>query len=579
MSGENSPHQERQLREILASDPRNFGALFGLGVISGRRGHYDEAARLMGLAAASDPQSAAAHFMRGAALLQAMRFEDAIASFGATLALRPEFPECLLNRAAALFRLKRYSEAERDYAALLQADPAYPYALGNRIFCRLHQCNWQGLEEETARIAAFVRQGRAVVAPFDAKALFLSAEDEFRCASIWTMDQTPAFSAAAMKPYRHAKTRIAYLSDSFGADPVSILLAGLMESHDRDHFEIVGVAFEGFRDNRLGARIANACDARVTLGTRSDAELAAELRAMEIDIGVDLKGYTEGCRPGLFAARFAPVQVNYLGFAGTIGAEYMDYIIADRIVIPEADRRHYRENVAYLPGTFLPCDSTRGAGTRVPSRRDAGLPEKGFVFASFNNTYKFHPRVFGIWMRLLKAVEGSVLWLPNSNPSAVENLAREAKTRGIDPRRLVLAPFVPDASEHLARLSLADLFLDTLPYNAHSTAMDALQAGLPVLTAMGETFAGRVAASLLFAVGLPELVTASLQEYEDLALRIARDAALAQRLKSKLAAGRSSCAAFDTLRHTRHLESAYAFMRERSRRGLPPEGFSLEEGV
>jgi protein O-GlcNAc transferase len=555
---------ERRLREALNANPRDFGALFNLGVLSGRRGQFDEAARLMGLAAAADPKSSDAHFMRGSALLQAMRFKESIESFGAALALRPDFPEAFLNRAAAFFRLKAHAEAEKDYASLLRLDPAYPYARGNRLFCRMHLCDWRNLEEETAAIAAGIQRGEPVIAPFDAKALWLCPEDELACASIWAKDQVQAGAASPVKSYNHEKTRIAYVTDSFGDDPVSMLLAGVLERHDKERFEVVGVVFEGFRETAAGRRIFNACDRHVIAGARSDVELAGELRAMEIDIGVDLKGYTEGCRPGLFAQRFAPVQVNYLGFAGSMGSGFMDYILADQAVIPEGERRHYRERVVYLPDTFLPCDSERGVSKNLPSRREAGLPEKGFVFASFNNAYKFNPRVFEIWMRLLNAVENSVLWLPKSNVAAMENLSREAKVMGIDPRRLVFAPFVPDSREHLARLSLADLFLDTLPYNAHSTAMDALQAGLPILTMAGETFACRVAASLLSAAGLPELVTHSLREYENLALRIARDSSLATALKAKLAANKSAFASFDTARYTRNLETVYLAMLKRS---------------
>lgn len=558
------PDTERGLRETLNANPRDFGALFNLGVLSGRRGQFDEAARLMGLAAAADPKSSDAHFMRGSALLQAMRFAESVESFGAALALRPNFPEALLNRAAALFRLKAHAEAEKDYDNLLHLDPAYPYARGNRLFCRMHLCDWRNLEEETSAIAAGIGRGEPVIAPFDAKALWLRPKDELACASIWAKDQVQPGVASVMKFYNHERIRIAYVTDSFGDDPVSMLLAGVLERHNKERFEVIGTVFEGFRDTATGKRILNACDRRVIAGARSDAELAAELRAMEIDIGVDLKGYTEGCRPGLFAQRFASVQVNYLGFPGTIGATFMDYILVDKTVIPEDERRYYQERVAYLPDSFLPCDSERAVNANLPSRREAGLPEKGFVFASFNNAYKFNPRVFEIWMRLLGAVENSVLWLPKSNAAAMKNLSREAQTSGVDPKRLVFAPFVPDSREHLARLSLADLFLDTLPYNAHSTAMDALQAGLPILTMAGETFAGRVAASLLSAAHLPELITQSLREYEELALRIARDPWLAAALKAKLAANKSSCAAFDTARYTRNLEAAYAAMLERS---------------
>jgi predicted O-linked N-acetylglucosamine transferase (SPINDLY family) len=277
---------------------------------------------------------------------------------------------------------------------------------------------------------------------------------------------------------------------------------------------------------------------------------------MEIDIAVDLMGYTGECRPGIFANRFAPVQVNFLGYPGMMAAPYMDHLIADRIVIPESERAHYAEKIAYLAGTYLPADSSRRIGI-VPSRAHAGLPETGFVFACFNNSYKFTPELFEVWMRLLHAVDGSVLWLSSMNATAMRNLAKAASARGVDPGRLIFAPFLGDPADHLARMQCADLFLDTLPYNAHATASDALLAGLPVLTCQGTTFAGRVASSLLRAAGLPELVTDSLETYEALALKLTRDPALLASFKSRLAERRSAAALFDSAAFTRDLENAY----------------------
>jgi predicted O-linked N-acetylglucosamine transferase (SPINDLY family) len=570
---------ERLYKDILHREPRNLAALYRLGFLYGERGRFKEAEGLMGEAIALNPRAANAHVLRGYALMQLARFEEAVACFGHALALNPNVPDVLLNRAAALFRLKRYAEAGEDYERLLRLDPEYPYARGNRLFCRLHGCDWRNFTEEAAAIAAGLREGKRVVVPFDAKALSLTAADELRCASIWTEDQAPAAPIALYggEPYRHDRIRVAYLAETFGDDPVSSLIVGVIESHDRRRFEIVGVTFRASETSLLHDRFARAFEKRVDGAGRGDLELASLLRGMEIDIAVDLMGYTQGCRPGVFAARPAPVQVNYLGFPGTMAASYIDYILADRIVIPEDERRHYSERVVYLPGSYLCSDSTRAVGSRAPCRAEAGLPEKGFVFASFNNTYKFAPKMFDIWMRLLHAVDGSVLWLPKSNAVALGNLSREAEARGIDPARLVFAPFVPNLQDHLARLSLADLFLDTLPYNAHSTAVDALSAGLPVLTCEGKTFAGRVAASLLHTVGIPETIARSLEEYEALALKLAEDRDELARIRTKLALNRKSSMLCDPARFARNLEAAYAEMWERAERKLPPEGFAVAE--
>jgi predicted O-linked N-acetylglucosamine transferase (SPINDLY family) len=268
------------------------------------------------------------------------------------------------------------------------------------------------------------------------------------------------------------------------------------------------------------------------------------------------------------------VQVNYLGFPGTMGAEYMDYIVADAIVIREDEHRYYSEKVVTLPGCYQVNDSKRAVAETTPSRAEAGLPQGGFVFCCFNNNHKLLPDIFDVWMRLLGKVEGSILWLIQDNAAVVGYLRREAKRRGVAPERLVFAPRV-NAGAHLARQRLADLFLDTLPYNAHTTCSDALWAGLPVLTCVGSAFAGRVAASLLRAIGVAELVTNTLEEYEALALRIATDPSMLPELRNKLAGARATCPLFDTDRFRRHIESAYVTMWERAERGEPPAAFSV----
>jgi predicted O-linked N-acetylglucosamine transferase (SPINDLY family) len=326
----------------------------------------------------------------------------------------------------------------------------------------------------------------------------------------------------------------------------------------------------------LRGRVQRAFDRFLDVRGKSDIDVARLMRALEIDIAVDLKGYTSEARPAVFSFRPAPVQVNYLGFPGTMGAPFIDYLIADPIAVPEEHKPFYSERIVWLPDTYQANDRTREVSDEPPVRVRLGLPSSGFVFCCFNNSYKIQPPVFDVWMRLLKTVEGSVLWLLDDNASATNNLKREASTREIDPERLVFAPRCP-LPEHLARHRLADLFLDTAPYNAHTTASDALWMGLPVVTVKGATFAGRVAASVLHAAGLPELVTESLQEYETLALRLARDRAELSQIKGRLASDRATMKLFDVARFTRHIEGAYATMHERRRQGLPPQAFAVAE--
>jgi predicted O-linked N-acetylglucosamine transferase (SPINDLY family) len=367
---------------------------------------------------------------------------------------------------------------------------------------------------------------------------------------------------------------VAYLSADFHEHATAYLMAELFERHDRSRFEVTGVSWGPDIPSALRSRLIAGFERFVDVRGRNDREVARWLRAQEIDIAVDLKGYTHKTRMGIFAQRPAPVQATYLGFPGTLGAEYMDYVVADEVVIPGGEREHYAERVVYLPGSYQVNDGKRAIAERTPTRGELGLPERGFVFCSFNNNYKITPGMFDVWMRLLKGVEGSVLWLLEGNAAAPGNLRREAQARGVAGERLVFARRAPLA-EHLARQRVADVFLDTLPCNAHTTASDALWAGLPVLTCLGGTFAGRVAGSLLRAVGLPELVTESAGEYEAKALALAREPEVLAAVRAKLAANRGTSALFDAGRFARHLEAAYVTMWERAERGEPPQGFTV----
>jgi predicted O-linked N-acetylglucosamine transferase (SPINDLY family) len=322
-------------------------------------------------------------------------------------------------------------------------------------------------------------------------------------------------------------------------------------------------------------RLKGAFDHFLDMSDTDDRAVATLLREKEIDIAVDLMGYTQHARPNIFAFRPAPIQASYLGYAGTMGADFIDYVIADGIVLPLDQQPHYTEKIVHLPDCFLVNDSTREISPHAAGRTQEGLPENGFVFCCFNQGYKLSPAMFGVWMRLLAGIDRSVLWLSQLSDEAAANLRSEARTRGVDPARLVFAGRVPSQADHLARQALADLFLDTLPYNAHSTASDALWAGLPVLTCKGATFAGQVAASLLHAVGLPELVTNGLEEYEALALKLATEPSQLRAIRRKLEANRLGYPLFDTDRFRRHIEAAYRTMWDIWRRGEAPRSFSV----
>jgi len=371
------------------------------------------------------------------------------------------------------------------------------------------------------------------------------------------------------------RIRLAYLSADLYNHATAHLMAELFERHDRTRFELIALSFGPDRRDAMRSRLASAFDRFIDVRHLGDEAIAAYARELGVDIAVDLKGFTIDARPGIFAWRAAPVQVSYLGYPGTLGMESMDYVIADRQLASLADAAFYSEKLVRLPYSYQPNDTGRGIAAILPSRASQGLPEAGFVFCCFNNNYKISPAVWDIWMRLLHQVPGSVLWLLEGNELAVANLRAQAVRSGVAPQRLVFAARAP-LDVHLARHRLADLFLDTLPYNAHTTASDALWAGLPVLTLKGHSFAGRVAASLLHAVGLPELVTHNAQDYEALALQLAGDPARLAGFCGKLAIQRDVAPLFDTQRLRLHLESAYEVMYRRSQDGLPPEAFDVE---
>jgi len=539
---------------------------------------FDAAIASYDRAIALRPDHADAFFNRGTALAELQRTDEAIASYDRAIALDPGHAHAYYDRGTAFLRLKRLDEAVLCYGRAVALDPDIDYLDGLYLHAKMHICDWTHFEEDCARLQAGVADARAVAFPFHLLAWCESPAVQHACAKFYVADKWPPFPVPVWRGerYAHRRIRVAYLSADFCDHPVMILAAGLFERHDRTRFETTAVSFGPDKPDRFRERLRAPFDRFVEAHAMSDEAVAKLLRELEIDIAVDLNGFTDGARPNVFVRRPVPVQVNYLGYAGTLGREDCDYVVADRFVLPEEAQAHFTEKVAYLPDSFMVNDSGRPISAGTPSRAEAGLPDHGFVFCCFNNTAKITPEVFDVWMRLLGEIDGSVLWLSPTNSSAPDNLRREAERRGVAPDRLVFASRVRLNEDNLARLRHADLFLDTAPYNAHATACDALWAGVPVLTCSGATFASRVAGSLLGAVGLPELITGSLEDYEALALKLARDPALLASLRQKLARNRDLYPLFDTERFTRHIEAAYTVMWERAQRGEPPRSFAVE---
>lgn len=526
-------------------------------------------------ALALQPDLADAWNNRGNALQDLRRLDEALASYERALAIRPDYPQAWANRGNALAELGRLREALASYDRALAVVADTDYLLGNWLHTRMKLCHWADWPAHVSQLAARVGEGRPACQPFVALSVLDSPEILRRVAETWVAARCPPRDTLpAPGPYpRHERIRIGYFSADLRDHPVAHLTVGLFERHDRSRFHLTAFAFGPDSQDAIRGRLAAAFDRFVAIGPRSDLEVAHLAREGEIDIAVDLTGHTLGCRTGVFALRAAPIQVNFLGYAGTLGAPYIDYVLADRYVIPDAEREHYREHPVYLPDSYL-VNTPRAIAERPPRRAEQGLPEEGFVFCAFNGSFKIVPAVFAVWMRLLRAIPDSVLWLTGGE--AEENLRKEAASLGVAPERLVFAPRLPSLEDHLARYRLADLFLDTWPYNAHTTASDALLAGLPVLTCSGRSFAARVAGSLLRAIGLPELITDNLEDYEALALALARDPERLGALRQRLAANRLTHPLFDTDRFRRHIEAAYIGMWERCQRGEPPASFAVE---
>ncbi len=560
----------------LASNPDHAAAWHNRGsALAGLKRHA-EALASYDRALALKPDNGPTWNNRGNALIALKKYEDALKNFDAALRLDPDDIEALSSRANAQSNLKHFPEAIADCEAALRIDEEHAPTLSVLIHCRLHACDWRSLNREKAKVAAGLRLGLRTVTPFDNKAISDSEEENLLAARLWVAEECPASPKPLWRgeKYRHDKIRLAYLSTDLRAHAVGFLIVGALELHDKERFETTAISFGIDDKSETRGRMLAAFDHFVDVREKSDFEVARLLNEMEIDIAIDLNGYTGDTRTRILAQRPAPIQVNYLGYPGTMGADYIDYIVADPILIPDSEAMHYSEKIAYLPHTYQANDAKRAKIERAPSRAEAGLPETGFVFCSFNNTYKISPEIFAIWMRLLSNVERSVLWLLEDNATAATNLKSEAQARGVDPARIIFAPRMSN-EQHLARQRLADLFLDTLPYNAHTTASDALWLGLPVITTPGTTFPGRVATSLLQAAGMPELVVSSLEEYEALALKLARDPHALATVREKLKANRETFPLFDTKRFTRYLEAAFTQMWVRHQSGLPLESFAV----
>jgi predicted O-linked N-acetylglucosamine transferase (SPINDLY family) len=615
-------YERQELDAALASydraielDPKYAEAYYNRGVLLQARKRPDAAMVDYGKALAIVPHYAEAHMNRGALLYANKQFDEALIEFDAAIALNPDYTQAFYNRALlyveirlleaaladldraialdrdfvaahykrawTLFEMKRFAEALAGFDRVLGLEPHSRSVLGMRVLVAMTLCDWRDFESHTRRLADGVRAGLDLSAPLPVLAFFDEPALHLQAARIWARGECAVEDLLPPIGQRAAadKIRIGYFSADFREHIVALVMAEVFETHDRSKFEITAFAFGPDTQDELRLRLRRTFDRFIDVSAMADREVALLARSLGIDIAVDLGGYTGGCRTKIFALRAAPIQVNYLGYPGTLGAEYMDYLIADRTVIPEAGQCHYTEKIIYLPHSYLPSGSTRTIADTPFTREQFGLPPTAFVFCCFNSLYKITPGTFDAWMRILARVPGSVLWFSQGSVTAAANLKQAATDRGIAADRLIFADHMPSLADHLARHALGDLFLDTLPYNAHATALDALWAGLPVLTRIGEAFAGRVAASLLHTLELPELIAATPEQYENLAVELATHPQRLAAIRNKLAKNRLATPLFDKRAFTRHLESAYAAVLARHRAGLAPEHTTVAEAM
>ncbi|MFM7084339.1 MAG: tetratricopeptide repeat protein [Hyphomicrobium sp.] len=547
------------------------------------------------------PASADVLNNRGLVLLDRKDYLAALSDFEKSLAIRPNYAEAYNNKALALKHLQRVGEAVecfqratqlmpdykdayynlgnlyldqgnielaiKAYEDVYKIQPTYPYLLGNIALLKANICDWRSYETDTQNLNEHIMQGNKVSLPFPMLALSSSRLVQKRVSEIYCEDKLK-FSQplTTSKKGQTEKIVLGYFSASLFNHPGANLSAELFELHDRRLFKVIAFSFGAPPHDTMNQRLRRAFDLYIDVDHKGDAEIADLAKSLGVDIAIDLRGFTTNARTGIFSFRPAPIQVNYLGYPGTMGASFIDYIIADPNLIPISHQADYSEKIAYLPFCYQPNDRKKVISEKCFKRSELGLPEDGFVYCCFNNNYKITPETFEIWMRILKKVNGSVLWLLSSNRAAELNLRKEANDKGVDPSRIIFADRV-NMSDHLARHRCADLFLDTLPYNAHTTSSDALWAGLPLLTRVGETFAGRVSASLLKALNLSELITTTAQEYEHLAITLAEQPETLKKIMKSLENNRNSAPLFDTPLYTKHLEAAYCQMVENFKTG------------
>ena len=515
---------------------------------------------------------AEAYNNRAITLSELKRHEEAMTDCNQAIQLNPNYAEAFNNRALTYSKLNRHEEAMIDYNRAFQLNPEIDYLLGLLLREKMKLCHWDDLDYLINKLKNGVENQQKCTSPFILGSLIDNPKLHKKNTEIYIKENFPlgAILPKIEKNKKNKKIKIGYLSADFHNHATMHLMAEIFEHHDKSQFELIALSFGPETKDIWRERAKSCFNQFIDVSNKSDIEIALLSRELAIDIAVDLKGFTRDSRTDIFAHRAAPIQVNYLGFPGTMGADYIDYIIADGVIIPEENKHYYSEKIIYLPHSYQANMRNRSMSDKTFTRKEMGLPDDSFVFCSFNNNYKITPATFDCWMRILQTVENSVLWLFQTNETAINNLKKEAESRGVNSDRLVFASRLP-VEEHFKRIQLADLFLDTSPYNAHTTASDALRVGLPILTLIGSAFASRVAASLLKTVNLTELIATNPNEYESIAINIAKNPQKLQQLKSKLKDNVTTSTLYNSSLFTQHIEQAFLAIYDRLEGNLLPE--------
>ena len=523
-----------------------------------------------------NPRYSEAHYNKGLVLHELKKIELAIQSYDQAIKINPNHARSHNNKAFALQKLKKIDASIKSFYNVLKIEPNFDFLLGELIHAKNKLCDWSSFEEDLKILKNKISKKEKSSTPFPVLQLYDSPSIQKSTAEIWVKEKF--YKKNVLKPIsiapKNKKIRLAYYSADFYNHAMSHLLAGLFESHDKSKFELFAFSFGPEKNDEMSKRISKPFDEFIKVNFKTDKEVAEISRNLRINIAVDLLCFTTNNRMGIFSERCAPVQINYLGYPGTSGSNFIDYIIADKVLIPKENQKYYSEKIIYLPNTYQARDSSQEISNKTFGREELNLPKNAFVFCCFNQNYKITPSIFNIWMRLLKNVNNSVLWLLEDNPTAVKNLKKEAKQRKVDPNRIIFAKRMP-VPEHLARHKLADLFIDTFPYGAHTTCSDALWAGLPVVTCIGQSFASRVASSLLNAINLKELITTTEKEYEKLIIELAQNSFRLKEIKNKLDKNKFTKPLFNTKLYTKNIELAYTKVYEKYLNKSPVENIKI----